>query len=232
VLNLDGFNSIKDRINEARQRVSLINEKPITIVAVTKTFSHNAIIEAYEAGLIHIGENRVQEAINKFPKLPELPTLKKRLIGHLQTNKTRKAVNLFDVIDSVDSTKLANRINSVGQDQQKNVEVLLQVNSSNDPAKHGFRIEEKESLLKIIEMPYLTVKGLMTIGLFTENKTKIRKTFIELRLLKEKLNSELIEERRIHELSMGMSNDFEIAVEEGATMLRLGSALFGNRFNK
>ena len=232
MINLDILNSIKDRIKEARHRASRENEKPVTIVAVTKTFSYKAIISAHQGGLTNIGENRVQEAIDKFPKLPELPEIKKRLIGHLQSNKARKAINLFDSIDSVDSIKLATRINNIGLEKNEKTEILLQVNTAMDPSKYGFSTNNKESFLEIIEMPFLNVKGLMTIGLFTRDTRLARDSFLELCLLREQLNSELSEELKMEELSMGMTNDFEIAVEEGATMLRLGSALFGQRAAK
>ena len=229
MINLDTLNSIKDRIKEARYRASRDNEKPITIVAVTKTFPYTAIISAHQTGLTNIGENRVQEAIDKFPKLPQLPEIKKRLIGHLQSNKTRKATTLFDSIDSVDSKKLAKRINNIGLEKNEKTEIFLQVNTAMDPSKYGFSPDNKERFLEIIEMPYLNVKGLMTIGLFTRDKRLTRETFIELYSLREQLNSQLAEQLKIEELSMGMTNDFEIAVEEGSTMLRLGSALFGER---
>ena len=229
MINLDTLNSIKDRIKEARHRASREHEKPVTIVAVTKTFPHTAIISAHQAGLTNIGENRVQEAIDKFPKLPQLPEIKKRLIGHLQSNKTRKATTLFDSIDSVDSMKLAKRINNIGLEKNEKTEIFLQVNTAMDPSKYGFSPDNKERFLEIIEMPYLNVKGLMTIGLFTRDKRLAKETFIELYSLREQLNSQLSEQLKIEELSMGMTNDFEIAVEEGSTMLRLGSALFGER---
>ena len=164
--------------------------------------------------------------------MPELPEIKKRLIGHLQSNKARKAINLFDSIDSVDSIKLATRINNIGLEKNEKTEILLQVNTAMDPSKYGFSTNNKESFLEIIEMPFLNVKGLMTIGLFTRDTRLARDSFLELCLLREQLNSELSEELKMEELSMGMTNDFEIAVEEGATMLRLGSALFGQRAAK
>lgn len=229
MINLDVLNSVRERIEEARQRAGRSNTKPVTIVAVTKTFPSSAVIVAHKAGLTNIGENRIQEAADKFPELPKLPGLTKRLIGHLQSNKARKAVNLFDSIDSVDSLKLARRLNIIGEGEKDPINILLQVNTGRDPAKHGFSPDQKETLQKIIEMSFLNVKGLMTIGSFTLDKKLIRETFIALYSLQEVLNTELPEKLKIDELSMGMTSDFEIAAEEGATMVRLGSALFGQR---
>lgn len=229
MINPDALRSIRERIEEAGVRAHREQDPPTQIVAVTKTFPAATIEAAYEAGITTIGENRVQEAAEKFPELPHLPQLKKRLVGHLQSNKARKAMALFDVIDSIDSLKLARRLNAIAGETERRSEVLLQVNTANDPAKHGFEVAEMDTLLEIMEMDNLKVEGLMTIGEFTPNETVVRKTFRSLRELRDQLNEHLPAEKNLSELSMGMSGDFEIAVEEGATMVRLGTVLFGAR---
>lgn len=210
----------------------MVNNIPnhnVEIVAVTKTFSSEAILAAFEEGILSIGENKIQEAEYKFPQLPNLPKLKKRLIGHLQSNKVNKAINLFDTIDTIDSKKIAQRLDNSLKNTNKTKEVLLQVNASKDIAKYGFDLNDQEQLLDVINYKHLVVKGLMTIGEFTRDEKKTRKTFILLRQLKDKLNDQLESDKKLTDLSMGMSSDFNIAIEEGSTQIRLGTALFGSR---
>ena len=229
MIDLDALNSVQDRIEAAKARGNREQDPPVQIVAITKTFPASAIESAHKAGIKNIGENRIQEAAQKFPHLAELPRLTKRLVGHLQSNKVGKAVDLFDAIDSIDSLKLAHRLNRLMTEPHSNYESLLQVNTGQDSAKHGFHPEKIETLLEVLELKNLGVKGLMTIGVFTSDETTIRKTFKKLRQLKERLNTHLPEEGQLTELSMGMSSDYEMAVEEGATMVRIGTALFGER---
>jgi|TARA_B100001079_G_scaffold105808_1_gene90857 hypothetical protein len=229
VIDLDALKSVQERIEAARARANREHEAPVQIVAITKTFPASAIESAYSAGIENIGENRIQEASQKFPHLAELPRLTKRLVGHLQSNKAGKAVDLFDSIDSIDSLKLARRLSMLMAEPHSNYESLLQVNTGQDSAKHGFHPENIETLLEALELKNLGVKGLMTIGVFTRDETTTRKTFQKLRQIKGRLNKHLPEEDQLTELSMGMSSDYEIAVEEGSTMLRIGTALFGER---
>tara|TARA_B100000678_G_scaffold284000_1_gene284912 strand:+ start:822 stop:1517 length:696 start_codon:yes stop_codon:yes gene_type:complete len=229
VIDLDALKSVQERIEAAKARGNREQDPPVQIVAITKTFPTSAIESAYKAGIKNIGENRIQEAAQKFPHLAELPRLTKRLVGHLQSNKVGKAVDLFDAIDSIDSLKLAHRLNRLMTEPHSNYESLLQVNTGQDSAKHGFHPEKIETLLEALELKNLGVKGLMTIGVFTSDETTIRKTFKKLRQLKERLNKHLPEESQLTELSMGMSSNYEMAVEEGATMVRIGTALFGER---
>ncbi|SVC73572.1 uncharacterized protein METZ01_LOCUS326426, partial [marine metagenome] len=140
-----------------------------------------------------------------------------------------KAVDLFDAIDSIDSLKLARRLNRLMMEPHSKYESLLQVNTGQDSAKHGFHPEKIETLLEALELKNLGVKGLMTIGALTNDETTIRKTFQKLKQLKERLNKHLSKESQLTELSMGMSSNYEMAVEEGATMVRIGTALFGER---
>jgi len=156
--------------------------------------------------------------------------LEKRFIGHLQSNKVNKAIDLFDTIDSVDSLKVASRIGSRCEYSQKEMSVLLEVNTSEEKTKSGFSPENIELMLACIEVSGISVKGLMTIGPRTTNENKIRKAFQSLNLLMENINDQISPDTDpLIELSMGMSNDYEIAVEEGATQVRLGTALFGPR---
>jgi len=229
VIDLDALKSVQERIEAAKARSNREQDPPVQIVAITKTFPTSAIESAYKAGIKNIGENRIQEAAQKFPHLAELPRLTKRLVGHLQSNKVGKAVDLFDAIDSIDSLKLAHRLNRLMTEPHSNYESLLQVNTGQDSAKHGFHPEKIETLLEVLELKNLGVKGLMTIGVFTSDETTTRKTFKKLRQLKERLNKYLSEESQLTELSMGMSSNYEMAVEEGATMVRIGTALFGER---
>ena len=228
MINRHDLTKIKEKINNS----ILVNNIPnhnVEIVAVTKTFSSEAILAAFEEGILNIGENKIQEAEYKFPQLPNLPKLKKRLIGHLQSNKVNKAINLFDTIDTIDSKKIAQRLDNSLKKINKTKEVLLQVNASKDIAKHGFDLKDQEQMLDVINYKHLVVKGLMTIGEFTKDEKKTRKTFILLRQLKDKLNDQLESDKKLTDLSMGMSSDFNIAIEEGSTQIRLGTALFGSR---
>jgi len=229
VINRTVLKSVRTRIETAQSRVGREKAPPIEIIAVTKAFPANTIEEAYHAGVRSIGENRVQEAIEKFKEIPPLPGLKRRLIGHLQTNKARKAVDLFDTIDSIDSIKLARKLSGIEQEPDKELPCLVQVNTARDPAKFGFNPSQIEEIIEIIDIKGLNVEGLMTIGALVEDETQIRLTFQKLREMKEKINVHLSQEKQLIHLSMGMSADFEIAVEEGATMLRIGTALFGPR---
>ena len=229
MINLDAFKSVQERIEVARELTNREHDPPVQIVAITKTFPASAIESAHRAGIKNIGENRIQESSQKFPHLPDLPRLKKRLVGHLQSNKASKAIKLFDAIDSIDSLKLARRLSILLAENRNNYESLLQVNIGRDPTKHGFQPGKIDTLLEVLELKNLGVKGLMTIGELTTNETTIRKTFQKLRQLKERLNTHLPEEGQLTELSMGMSSDYEMAVEEGATMVRIGTALFGER---
>ena len=220
---------VRERIENALQHRKHKTISPIEIIAITKGFPPTFIIDAATLGLNSIGENRVQEAEEKFPNLPDLLTIKRRLVGHLQSNKARRAVELFDTIDSVDSARLAKKLSAIGVGRGVPVEILLQVNVGRDPNKSGFNPARTDELLESVELDGLNVLGLMTIGVFTTDEQSKRETFRALRNLRDLLNSKLSQGLQLKELSMGMSSDYEIAVEEGATMVRIGTALFGPR---
>lgn len=228
----ENVESVKERIVTAQLRSD--NKAPITIVAVTKTHPASIILEARQAGLDTIGENRVQEAEDKFSKIAEiLPNITKRLVGHLQSNKINKALNLFDTIDSVDSLKLASKIGKKAVSLNRTIPILLEVNTSGESAKFGFIPDNIDEMLACFEIPGIEIQGLMTIGPLTSDIKRIRRAFIILRELRNSIKNQLKKNiDKFTELSMGMSGDFEIAVEEGATMVRLGTVLFGQRMAK
>ncbi len=204
--------------------------RTVTIVAVTKTHPFETILKAYQAGLTHIGENRVQEAQKKFSAGPKPPGVAYHMIGHLQSNKVKTALELFDTVDAVDSLKLAAKISHRAQKTGRTVNVLLEVNTSGEATKFGFSPKATESLLACLELPGISVKGLMTIGPLTDDRKRIRESFVQLRRLQENLNDQRpTSVPPLVDLSMGMSGDYEIAVEEGSTMVRLGTVLFGPR---
>jgi pyridoxal phosphate enzyme (YggS family) len=219
---------VKERIEDAQQRSG--NKKAVEIIAITKTHPASIIEDVIGTGLTSIGENRVQEAEVKFAKIPNfLPEVTKRLVGNLQSNKINKALKLFDTIDSVDSSKLANKIGNKTTIKGIDFPILLEVNTSGENAKFGFDLNDVDSIFACFDISGITVQGLMTVGPLTSDKTAIRKAFISLRKLHSHLNEQLPPDKKMTELSMGMSGDFEIAVEEGATMVRLGTILFGPR---
>ncbi|MFN3740813.1 MAG: YggS family pyridoxal phosphate-dependent enzyme [Thermodesulfovibrionales bacterium] len=206
------------------------NPEEIKLIAVTKTVPSEKIIEAIEAGLRIFGENRVQEARDKIPEImlrcPDI-TLSWHMIGPLQKNKAKYAVKLFDMIHSVDSKELAIEINKQAEKINKIQEILIEVKLSPEETKHGIRAEELFELLEFTTtLKNLEVKGLMTIPPYSDNSEDSRPYFRRLRKLLEEANTKGFP---LKELSMGMSGDFEIAVEEGATMVRIGTAIFGER---
>ncbi len=198
----------------------------VTLLAVTKTVSAERIREAAALGLTLIGENRVQEAWAKFPLLSDLP-LSWHLIGHLQSNKVKRALHFATLIESVDSLRIAREIDREAAALGKRIECFLEVNTSGESQKFGVAPDEAEALAgEIANLPHLHLTGLMTIGALSADSQRIRSCFRTLRRLQERLNAA---GSGITRLSMGMSDDFEIAIEEGATLVRLGRALFGER---
>ena len=203
-------------------------DQRVEIVAVTKTHPFSAIQEVYNKGVVSIGENRVQEAAQKFRSFEKMPKMTKRFIGHLQTNKVKKCIELFDTIDSVDSLRLTKKISNQALKLNKTVPVLLEINTSGEMQKHGFLASETDEMLRCFDEESVRVDGLMTVGPMTTDKEKIRGAFKKLKELQADLNNRL-GHSQLKELSMGMSGDYQIAVEEGSTMVRIGRALFGAR---
>ncbi len=202
------------------------NYSDIKIIAVSKTQPSDLIIEAVKLGITNFGENKAQELKNKAEKI-NIDVIW-HFIGHLQTNKVKYIINHAEFIHSVDSIKLADEINFRAERINKKQKIMLEIKTSDEESKFGLQTEDEVfRLLEFCkEKKNIEVVGLMTMAPFTENEKSIRKSFSSLRLLKEKLN---ISGYNLSELSMGMTNDFEIAIEEGATMLRIGTAIFGAR---
>ena len=197
----------------------------VKILPVTKNHPADAALYALRSGIAAVGENRVQEAEQKIPLASGLQW---ELIGHLQSNKAKKAAELFDRIESVDSVHLAQKLDSAAASLGKNLRVLLQINAGRDPAKFGAEIEDAPSLLeKVLEMQNLKVEGLMTIAPLDENLDSASRAFANLRNLRDKLRADF--GVGLEELSMGMSGDLERAVAEGSTIVRVGTFLFGQR---
>jgi len=217
--------ALRRRIGEACER-SGRHPDEITIVAVTKKWPATVIRTAVALGLRDIGENRVQEA---EPKITELgPIARYHLVGHLQSNKVRKAVALFDVIQSVDSLKLAEEISRRAVELGRSIECLVQINASGEDSKSGVAPEDALGLIRqIYPLPALKLIGLMTIGPLTDDPDKIRTSFRTCREIFRR-GGDVVGES-FDTLSMGMTDDFELAIAEGSTMIRVGTALFGPR---
>lgn len=223
---------IQDNLRELNSRVAAAcakcGRKPneITIVAVTKTHPPEIIRAAVAAGLTEIGESRVQEADAKFAQISHVARY--HLIGHLQSNKAKKAVQLFDVIQSIDSIEIAREISRRAGEASKSIECLIEVNSSGETQKFGVDPDKALSLMsEIITLPNIKLTGLMTVGPLTEDQARVRAAFKTCHDLFEQARDRL--GPQITVLSMGMSDDFEPAIEEGSTMIRIGTGLFGQR---
>lgn len=221
---------VRTRMAEAALRVGR-EPASISLVAVTKTFPPELVLEAYAAGAEILGENRVQEALKKVPavrKALESSGPQWHLIGHLQRNKVRHVFGLFDCIQSVDSLRLAEGLEKRAASGTESMPVYLEVNISGEEAKSGCRPDEAERIVNALEnSSRLQLQGLMTMPPFTDRAEESRTWF---RMLRE-LRDRLIEagHERVAELSMGMTADFEVAIEEGATIVRVGTAIFGSR---
>lgn len=201
----------------------------IRLVTVSKTRSAKMVSKAVEAGATILGENYIQEAANKIHTLASLD-VSWHFIGHLQTNKAKYAVRLFDLIHTVDSIKLARELNKHAEKINKIQNILIQVNTANDPSKSGIRPGKTLELIKgISQFKYLSVKGLMTMPPFFNDPENARPFFSDLRNLKDLLMQEAVSNVMIDDLSMGMTGDYKVAIEEGATLVRIGTAIFGER---
>ena len=225
--NLDLVRSI---IAESALRVGRAPEE-ITLVAVSKTMPVDLVQIAYNLGVTDFGENRVQEALPKIAAFhPQ--GLRWHMIGHLQSNKAGKVVSPFYCVHSVDSLHLAQTLSRHAGEQGKSLPVLLQVNVSGEASKEGMPLTEASELARqIVALPHIQVDGLMTIAPLVEDPEQVRPVFRELRLLQEQLRAELPQCSWQH-LSMGMTDDYPIAIEEGATIVRIGRAIFGERPKK
>ena len=220
--------NIKKRIEEAAGKCGR-DPSTVSLVAVSKTIPVNRVREAIEAGVTVFGENYVQEAREKFNRLATFP-VSWHFIGHLQSNKAKYAVRLFDLIHSVDTLKLARKLNKQAQKNAKIQNILIQVNISKESSKSGADAENVLDLIeKVRHLENLSVKGLMTMPPFFNDPEKARPYFSALRNLRDRIRLKAPSEIALDELSMGMTGDFEAAIEEGATLVRIGTAIFGER---
>ncbi len=222
---LENYRKVVERINKARERSGF--KKEVTMIAVTKNVTTDLVKEAASIGIKHFGENRVQEAL---PKLEDLPQgLSWHFIGHLQSNKVKYVLPRFHMIHSLDRLSLAKELNKRALKDGRVVDALVQVNIAEEESKFGLSTEETEDFIKKVadSFPGININGLMTIAPYVENVEEVRPVF---RQLKELYDHITINGVVLQELSMGMTNDFEVAIEEGATMVRIGTALFGKRY--
>ena len=227
------MSSIKKNIRDIEERISKACERSgrkredVTLIVVSKTFPAEIVRQAYEAGLRIFGENRPQELREKSNVLPD--DIEWHFIGHLQTNKIKYVLPTAHLIHSVDSLHLAQALSEFAQKKQLQVPILLEVNTSGEASKFGFQPEETvQAFSQINTLPNLELRGLMTIGPLTDDADRIRQAFRQLCALREDLHKQWGEQKTAI-LSMGMSGDFEIAIKEGATHIRLGTAIFGER---
>lgn len=225
--------SVQERIVSAAARAGR-DPAEITLVAVTKTQSPTLIRAAFHLGLRHFGENRVEEAEAKLPKLPE--DIAWHMIGHIQSRKAKRVAPIFEMVHSVDSVKLARRLDRASGGLPHPLPVLLECNVSGEQAKYGFKADrweqddrQRKALLSAVEqiltLPNLQVQGLMTMAPIIADPEQARPVFVRLRQLRDELAAAL-DQADWHQLSMGMTDDFEVAIEEGATLVRVGRAIF------
>lgn len=202
--------------------------KGVLLVGAAKTRSPEDILEAVDAGLEIVGENYVQEAERAFKVVG--PRVKWHMIGHLQSNKAKKAVKIFDMIETVDSVKLARAIDKACENMGKAMTVLIEINSGGEPQKAGVMPEDTISLMQdICELKYIAIKGLMTMGPFSGDPENARPYFKKTRELFEQIKRLSLPQVEMRYLSMGMSNSYKVALEEGANMVRIGTNIFGER---
>jgi pyridoxal phosphate enzyme (YggS family) len=248
LLPVNDQNEIRANLARVRERIAAAalraerDPGKVTLVAITKTHPAHVVMAAYREGLREFGENRVGEANAKIPSVREQIPLPDRprwhMVGHLQRRKARLAVALFDIIHAVDSLRLAERIDRMAAESEKTVPVLLEVNVSGEASKYGFDMslaagpEAQAAFVadveQILALPHLRLSGLMTMAPIVADPEQARPVFVALRRLRDELNRRF-PEADCRELSMGMTDDFEVAVEEGATMVRIGRAIFGER---
>jgi pyridoxal phosphate enzyme (YggS family) len=225
---------IRERLVRVREQIARAAERAgrraedVTLIAVSKTFDSATVQQAVDAGARDLGENRVQEAITKVAMVQG--NVRWHLIGHLQSNKARQAVEAFEVIHTIDSSQLAERLDRVAGETGRRPGVLVQVDLAHEPTKTGADESELPAIIEALDSArHLEFRGLMTLPPFFDSPEQTRPYFRRLREILEGLNRGRGPEQKLTELSMGMSHDFEAAIEEGATMVRVGTAIFGSR---
>jgi pyridoxal phosphate enzyme (YggS family) len=219
---------IKERIRKACESCSR-DADSVRLVAVSKTIAAGTVQAAIEAGVTILGENYMQEAREKFNALVQYP-VSWHFIGHLQSNKAKYAVRLFDLIHSVDSLKLARELDKQAKKVDKIQQILVQVNISAEDTKSGTSADETPGLIsEISKLENLSIRGLMTMPRYFYQPEKVKPFFAALRELRDQIKAQSLPNVSLEELSMGMTGDFEVAIEEGATLVRIGTAIFGER---
>jgi pyridoxal phosphate enzyme (YggS family) len=227
----DNLSAIHERMARAARRAGRSPED-VRLMAVTKTAPAERIVEAYEAGQRLFGENRVQEFADKYAAVRGLQGADFHMIGHLQSNKAAKAAELFHAVDSLDSVKLADRLNAAAERLGKRLEVLIEINIGGEQVKSGVTPDSKELERILTAAPswsHLRIQGLMTVPPLTDDPERARPYFRALRELRNRVAARSLPGAQMGLLSMGMSHDFEVAIEEGSTCVRIGTAIFGER---
>jgi hypothetical protein len=222
---------VRERMAAAARRAGR-NPEEITLMGVSKTFPVERIREAHAAGLRVFGENRVQEFADKAGSLHDLSDAEWHLIGHLQSNKAARAAELFGAVDSVDSVRLAEKLNGAAEKAGKTLPILIEINVGGEDAKSGVAPSSQELdqiLLGAPQWGSLSIRGLMTIPPYSEDPEDARPFFRQLREIRNRIASRHLPAVGVDVLSMGMSHDFEVAIEEGSTYVRVGTAIFGER---
>ncbi len=225
----ENVQKVQSQLQEACRQAGR-NPQEVLLVAVTKYAPLEAIQDSIDAGIIHIAENRVQEAEKKFPPLlVKNPQVRSHIIGHLQSNKAKDAIKVCSLIQSVDSLKLAGEIEKQAAKLNQVAEILVQFNTAREEQKFGAQAEEALVLIEAIaKLEHVAIKGFMCMAPYTEDQGIIRKTFADLRTIRDRIKTNFSSHPRIETsiLSMGMSGDYKIAIQEGSTMIRVGSAIF------
>lgn len=218
---------VEKRVQEACARAGRKRDE-VTLIAVSKTKPVSMLEEIYQEGIRDFGENKVQELTEKYEQMPQ--DIRWHMIGHLQRNKVKYIVDKVDLIHSVDSVRLAQTIEQEAEKKNVIVNILVEVNVAEEDSKFGLKVEEVLSMVeKIAAFPHIRIKGLMTIAPYVENPEENRAVFTQLRKLSVDIANKNIDNVSVGILSMGMTNDYEVAIEEGATMIRVGTGIFGER---
>ena len=224
---LDNLKDVEERIQAACDRSGRKRED-VLLVAVSKTKPVEMIEEVMTAGIVDFGENKPQELRDKYEVLPQ--NLRFHMIGHLQTNKIKYVIDRVVLIHSIDSIHLAEAVNAEAKKHNRIMPVLVEVNVAQEESKSGFLVEKAENAIReIAKLSNIRVEGLMTIAPFVENAEENRQYFVKLRKLSVDIAAKNIDNVTMHHLSMGMTGDYEVAIEEGATMVRVGTGIFGER---
>ena len=224
---LDNLKDVEERIQAACDRSGRKRED-VLLVAVSKTKPVEMIEEVMTAGIVDFGENKPQELRDKYEVLPQ--NLRFHMIGHLQTNKIKYIIDRVVLIHSIDSIHLAEAVNAEAKKHNRIMPVLVEVNVAQEESKSGFLVEKTENAIReIAKLSNIRVEGLMTIAPFVENAEENRQYFVKLRKLSVDIAAKNIDNVTMHHLSMGMTGDYEVAIEEGATMVRVGTGIFGER---